>query len=133
MLMELINRTPFPSLTFSARDQHCQPSHVLVMRATYDIKPDGTLELSEKQVPIVLADEYHGEPNRSCFRQESDLVPYKPRCDVIRIRRVTVISKYTMALDGFPITSSFVFGQIEEKQLHTRFIGNFNRQSKSRR
>lgn len=81
--MEPINRTPFPSLTFPARDQHGQPSHVLVMRATYDIKSDGMLELSEKQSPIVLTDEYHGEPNKSSVRQESDLVPYKPRCDVI--------------------------------------------------
>lgn len=81
--MELINHTPFPSHSFQAQDQHGQPSHVLVMRATYEIKSDGTLELSEKQAPIVLTDEYHGEPNKSSVRQESDLVPYKPRCDVI--------------------------------------------------
>lgn len=81
--MEIINNLLCPSFPFQARDQHGQPSHVLVMRATYDISSDGTLELSEKQVPIVLTDEYHGEPNRSSVRQESDLVPYKPRCDVI--------------------------------------------------
>ncbi|MRR06249.1 MAG: DUF2169 domain-containing protein [Deltaproteobacteria bacterium] len=81
--MELINKTSFPSLSFRARDQHGQPSHVLVMRATYDIKSDGTLQLAGKQAPIVLTDEYHGEPNKSSVRQESDLVPYKPRCDVI--------------------------------------------------
>jgi len=81
--MELINNTPCPSLCFHARDQHGQPSHVLVMRATYDINADGTLELSGNQAPLVLTDEYYGEPNRSSVRQESDLVPYKPRCDVI--------------------------------------------------
>lgn len=81
--MQLVNNTPFLAISFPARDQHGQPSHVLVMRATFDIKPEGTLELSNNQEPIVLTDEYHGEPNKSSVRQESDLVPYKPRCDVI--------------------------------------------------
>jgi len=83
VLMESINHTPFPSLSFPARDENGQPSHVLVMRATYDINSDGTLGLSGKQAPLVLTDEYHGEPNKSSVRQESDLVPYKPWCDVI--------------------------------------------------
>jgi hypothetical protein len=53
------------------------------MRATYDIKEDGAVAISEKQEPIVLTDEYFGEVSKSSVRQESDLVPYKPKCDVI--------------------------------------------------
>jgi hypothetical protein len=81
--MELINETPFPSITFQAQDRHGKSSHVVVLRATLDIAPDGTLEISSEQEPIVLTDEYFGERNRSSVRQESDLVPCKPKCDVI--------------------------------------------------
>jgi hypothetical protein len=81
--MQLVNKTPFSSLTFSARDQRLQSSHVVVMRATYYIKEDGTVAISDEQEPIVLNDEYFGEVNKSSVRQESDLVPYKPKCDVI--------------------------------------------------
>jgi hypothetical protein len=81
--MQLTNTTQFPALAFQATGQHCQPYHVVVMRATFDIKPDGALAVSVEQEPIVLTDEYFGEINRSSVRQESDLVPFKPQCDVI--------------------------------------------------
>lgn len=81
--MQFINNTPFPSITFQARDQHRQPSHVAVMRVTLDMQANGALELSREQAPLVLIDEFFGEPNKSSVRQESDLVPFKPRCDVI--------------------------------------------------
>jgi hypothetical protein len=81
--MELINHTPFPALAFQATDQHGQSSHVVVMRATFEIKPDGTLEFSRDQEPIALTDEYFGETNKSSIKQESDLAPFKPKCDVI--------------------------------------------------
>jgi hypothetical protein len=81
--MELINHTSFPALAFQATDQHGQSSHVVVMRATFDIQVDGTLAISGKQEPIALTDEYFGEINKSSIKQESDLAPFKPRCDVI--------------------------------------------------
>lgn len=81
--MEIINHTPFPTLAFKTWDQHRKASQVVVMRATFVIGTDGTLELSGEQEPIATEDEYFGEPNRSSVRQESDLVPFKPRCDVI--------------------------------------------------
>ena len=83
--MESINNTPFPTLVFQARDQHRQPSQVVVMRVTMDLKADGSIEFSREQEPLVLTDEFFGEPNKSSVRQESDLAPFKPRCDVIVI------------------------------------------------
>jgi len=81
--MQLTNSTPFPSLAFPATDHQGQTSRVVVMRATFDIQTNGTLELSREQQPIVQTDEYFGEINKSCVKQESDLVPFKPKCDVI--------------------------------------------------
>jgi hypothetical protein len=81
--MQLINSTAFPALAFQSTDQHGQSFHVVVMRATFEIQADGTLEPSPEHEPIVLTDEYFGEMNKSSVRQESDLVHFKPKCDVI--------------------------------------------------
>lgn len=81
--MYINNSTIFPALAFQSTDQHGESFHVVVMRATFDIQTDGKLVLSTKQQPIVLTDEYFGEMNKSSVRQESDLVPFKPKCDVI--------------------------------------------------
>ncbi len=81
--MKYINHTPFPSMAFQATAGDGQSSHVVIVRATFDIQNDGKLAVSDEQVPIALTDEYFGEVNKSSVKQESDLVPYKPRCDVI--------------------------------------------------
>lgn len=81
--MNFINNTSCPALTFPATDQQGQSSQVVVMRATYEIREDGTLVFSDEQKPLVLTDEYFGEMNKSSVRRESDLVPFKPKCDVI--------------------------------------------------
>lgn len=81
--MNFINNTSFPALAFQATDQLGESTHVVVMRSTFDIRGDGLLELSCEQQPIVVTDEYFGEINSSSVRQESDLAPFKPKCDVI--------------------------------------------------
>jgi hypothetical protein len=81
--MEFRNHTPFPALAFQMLDRDENEYHVVVMRATLDINNDGTLQFSEEQAPLAVTDEYFGEMNKSSVRQESDLAPFKPKCDVI--------------------------------------------------
>ncbi len=81
--MNFINNTSYPSIAFQATDQLGESTHVVVMRSSFEIRGDGTLELSKEQGPIVLTDEFFAELNKSSVRQESDLVPFKPKCDVI--------------------------------------------------
>lgn len=81
--MQFTNTTQFPGLAFQATDQHGQSFPIVVVRATFDILEDGALAVADQQQPIVLTDEYFGEINKSSVRLESDLVPSKPRCDVI--------------------------------------------------
>lgn len=81
--MNFINNTLFPALVFQSTDKHGMSFHVVVMRATLDIHEDGAVSVSEEQQPIILSDEYFGEVNKSSVRQECDLVPFKPKCDVI--------------------------------------------------
>lgn len=86
--MEFRNLTPFPALCFSALDPADQEHRVIVMKVTYRLLPGkqgyGMAELVEENpAPLCMADEYLGEPGQSETYCESDLAPYKPRCDVI--------------------------------------------------
>ena len=81
--MEYRNSTPFSSLAFEALDAQSQAFHVAVLRMTLDIQPDGTLKVASDQAPLFMTDEFYGELNTSSVKQESDLAPYKPWCDVI--------------------------------------------------
>lgn len=87
--MEFHNLTPFSALAFSALDPDNNEHHVVVMRVTYQLVRQGDTHhyecvvLDNDPPPLCFADEYYGELNFSSVRQESDLAPYKPHCDVI--------------------------------------------------
>jgi len=91
---------------------------VVAIKATFVIPPAGEEpRLAEKQVPLVQADEFTGEPGVSAPLQESDFAHRKPRCDVLlngsayaphgnKAERVTV------SLSVGPMSKSFdVIGQ----------------------
>lgn len=63
--------------------------HVVATRITYDlVTADGVnfrMEPAEAQSPLVLEDMYYGEINKSSLICESDLAPFKPRCDVLLV------------------------------------------------
>jgi len=108
--MNFINNTIFPALAFRSTDQYGQSFHVVVMRATLDIHEDGSTTLTQEQQPIVQTDEYFGEINKSCVKQESDLVPFKPKCDVI-------VNATAHAPGGVP-SFGFVAGVKIQRQPH---------------
>jgi hypothetical protein len=83
--MKFTNFTPFPALAFESIDQLDKEFHVVVLRGTFSINPNTELSLAEEQQPLVFTDEFFGEVNKSSVRQESDLAPHKPQCDVIII------------------------------------------------
>lgn len=85
--MDHRNLTPFHALTFLSLDTNDVRYHVVVMRISYDLRAishgDYVMELSKEQPPLVMKDQYYGDINTSSVMQESDLAPYKPKCDVI--------------------------------------------------
>ncbi|WGS51123.1 DUF2169 domain-containing protein [Paraburkholderia sp. D15] len=86
--MEFRNLTPFDALCFSALDVDDREHRVIAMKVGYRLAArDGAgfvaEALDEEPVPLCMADEYEGEVGESCVREESDLAPYKPRCDVV--------------------------------------------------
>lgn len=98
--MEFENLTPFSVLNYSGYDTNDQEYEVVTLCAEYKLiesKDDVSAVNGFKQVQTVyttevndeepislcMADEFYEEPNTSSILQESDIVPYKPKCDVL--------------------------------------------------
>ena len=80
------NQTPFPAQYFQMADVLDQTFHVVALRQTYSLQQlDENNEpiLVQTQQPLCTQDEYYDQPHNSSLIQESDLAPFKPRCDVI--------------------------------------------------
>lgn len=81
--MDFENFTPFPSLCFDFIGPSGAEYHVTVTRATFKIAHLKPLVLSDTQLVIAMLDSYHGTPGASSLQFPSDLVPFKPRSDII--------------------------------------------------
>jgi len=92
--MEFRNLTPFDALCFSALGVDDQEYPVLAMKVGYRLLPingqPGQFRaevMDDAPVPLCTGDTYYGEEGSSSVCEESDLAPFKPRCDVIVVGR----------------------------------------------
>lgn len=89
--MELINHTPFGAAAFRALDVHGLQHDVVALRTVYRLAPvhDGEVSwlvpaiVDEDAPPLLPEDRYRGVVGASSVIAESDLAPYKPRCDLL--------------------------------------------------
>jgi hypothetical protein len=82
--MELLNATGMEAGYTLGLDPDGRERVVVVVKGTFDVPPEGYMPtLAAEQVPLVMADEFTGEPGFSAVSYESDYAPYKPRCDVL--------------------------------------------------
>ncbi|ESW80699.1 DUF2169 domain-containing protein [Mesorhizobium sp. C280B] len=77
------NTTPFLAETFPYQDKDCVKHCVAVIRATFDVDPDGNCTPSKEQSPFVYADTHYGDPEVTSIRVETDFAPVKPKCEVL--------------------------------------------------
>ncbi|WP_206126073.1 DUF2169 family type VI secretion system accessory protein [Burkholderia sp. Ac-20379] len=81
-------------MAFNAVDVPGNEIHVVALKAAYRLEPmprqgaDGdthrcVLLGGAETVPLAMADEYEGEIGTSSVKWESDLAPFKPKCDVL--------------------------------------------------
>lgn len=97
--MELVNLTPFGAAGYRGIDTQDREHDVVVLRTVYKLVPSWQLAgaqptaagpmrlvpqlIDEGAPPLVTEDQYVGEVGRSSVRVESDLAPFKPKCDVV--------------------------------------------------
>lgn len=89
--MEFVNHTPFGAAAFRALDTTALEHDVVALRTLYRLRPvhDGDVSwlvptVVDEEAPALLSeDRHHGAVGASSVIAESDLAPYKPRCDVL--------------------------------------------------
>jgi hypothetical protein len=82
--MELLNGTGMEAGYTLGLDPDGRERVVVAVKGTFRIPSEDRMpQLADEQVPLVMADEFTGEPGYSSTLYESDFAPFKPRCDVI--------------------------------------------------
>lgn len=81
--MDLINSTPLTATPLILTDRHGAESLLVMVKGTWQINRDGTLDIAEEQVPVRLEPEYSGDPTSSSLLHDSDIVLEKPGTDCI--------------------------------------------------
>ena len=82
-MWSIVNQTPYAADRAFVRDRDGAEIWIVAVRATFDIRSDGSVAVAEKQIPVALAPEWTADPGRSSLRWDMDLVRTKPGTDVI--------------------------------------------------
>lgn len=79
----VVNRTPYATGRAWGRDKDGVHEWIVIVKGTFDIKPDGQVVRADEQVEPLLLAEHHGEDGASSLRYEADLVSPKPTTDIV--------------------------------------------------
>lgn len=80
-MLQLKNKTPFEAQIFLFPDPQGIDTLYVVVKATFGLEPE--IHIAEKQQPVVIADEYWGEPGMSSLKYATEVHPAKPGTDVV--------------------------------------------------
>ena len=80
-MLQLKNKTPFQTQISLFPDPQGIDTLYVVVKATFGLDPH--IHIAEKQQPIVMADEYWGEPGMSSLKYAAEIHPAKPGTDVV--------------------------------------------------
>lgn len=89
--MQFVNLTPFHSQAFSSLDPAGNACKTVVTKVGYQILIDPNTRstslrlLDEQPLPLCMSDEHWDDNPSGSTRLESDLAPFKPRCDLLII------------------------------------------------
>jgi hypothetical protein len=84
-MWQLDNRTPFAVDRDWVRDRDGSEIWLVAVKATFDIRPDGGMEVSPVQPPVLRVPVHHGEPGKSSIKYEADLILTKKTTDVVLV------------------------------------------------
>lgn len=113
---EIDNKTTFAFEPLFLTDEECHPLFVPVIKATYSIENNGHLLPAEKQIPVNLAGEYWGDPDKSSYK-------YEPECAFIKLATDIVLIGHAYA-SASRITEINVTLRVGEIEKVVRVIGD---------
>lgn len=82
-MWQLDNRTPFAAERGWLRDRDGAEVWIVAVKATFDVRADGSTAVSSFQPPVLRVPEHHGEAGQSSIKYDADLVLTKTTTDVI--------------------------------------------------
>lgn len=82
-MWQVDNKTPFAAERGWVRDRDGAEIWLVAVKCTFDIKPDGSTQVSEQQPPVLRIPEYYGEPGKSSIKYEADLIQTKKTTDIL--------------------------------------------------
>jgi hypothetical protein len=82
-MWQVDNRTPFAAERGWVRDRNGAEVWLVAVKCTFDIRPDGSTQVSADQPPVLRMPEHNGEPGKSSIKYENDLVLTKKTTDII--------------------------------------------------
>ncbi|GLR14220.1 hypothetical protein GCM10007907_30100 [Chitinimonas prasina] len=83
MSVETINTTPFSVFSFEHMLFNGRRYQIVVLKQSYGLRDTGAVVQLHQQRPVRLGDVHLGERDRSSVLLPTDLIPYKPKCEVI--------------------------------------------------
>lgn len=115
-MWQIDNRTPFAVGQGWVRDRDGAEVWLVAVKASFDVMPDGSLEIAREQTPLFRAAQYVGEPGKSSIRYESDMVLTKTTTDVL-------VVGHAFAPGGQPVTTLDVGFRVGSMQKVLRVLG----------
>ena len=116
-MWQVDNRTPFAVDRAWVRDRDGAEVWLVAVKCTFDLRSDGSFEVSPDQPPVLRAPEYFGEPGKSSLKYDMDLVRTKVSTDV-------VVVGHAYSPSGRPVTSSDVGFRVGSVRKVLRVVGD---------
>src|SRR6516225_1497216 len=107
----ITNKTPYAADGSWIQDKDANKFWMVVVKATFNVLPNGETEPAEAQEPPLRSPRHYGEPGVSSLRYEADLLGLKRRTDVL-------INGSAYAVAGRPVFSldiRFTLGGIDKR------------------
>src|SRR5690349_17426638 len=82
-MWQINNRTPFATGQAWVRNRDGAEVWLVVVKATFDVHPDGSTTISREQPEVTRSPIYAGEPGKSSIVLDNDFVLTKPVTDVV--------------------------------------------------
>ena len=83
--MKIHNETPFAVEAFPFPLSEGRSVLTIIVKGTFVIRQDGGVAVAEDPTSVAFGDEYFDERNGGSVKFESDIVPYKPRTDIVLV------------------------------------------------
>ena len=115
--MEIVNDTLFAVEMLPMKGPACETFLIIIVKGTFDIRPDESVEVSSEQFPVAFGDEFYDDKEGGSARFESDIVPFKTRADIVLVGKA-------YAPDGSPVTTLDVVLRVGDLRKTIRVIGD---------